>query len=453
MKYNKYPKVKDSGVEWIGDIPDEWEVTKARHLGKFETSSVNKKIEDGEEPIQLANYMDVYANNKKIINKQTKFTNTTCSLAKILKNNLLEGDMLFTPSSETVEDIGFSVVIDENLPNVVYSYHVVRLRFQKKIFKNFKKYLFNNNIILNYFSKNSRGTTRQTLKLLDFKNTNVIIPSLNEQKQISEFLDKQTTQFDELIAKSKSQITLLKEKRQVTINQAVTKGLDPSVSMKDSGVEWIGEIPEDWEVKKLKFVANFNNSTVDRHVHDDEIPVSISHYPQVYHNETISLKTKLSEGTCSQNEFENFRLKKDDVLITKDSEAADDIGVPVYILDDFSDAVCGYHIAQLSTDKNQLFGGFLFRFIQSSNVNGYFETKANGVTRYGLDKDSISNLIIPLPPKLVQEQIYDFLQNKTTQLDELIAKSKTQITLLEEKKQALITAAVTGKIDVRDTVA
>jgi type I restriction enzyme, S subunit len=217
--------------------------------------------------------------------------------------------------------------------------------------------------------------------------------------------------------------------------------------VKDSGVEWIGEIPEGWEVKKLKFVANFDNSTVDRHVYDDEIPVSISHYPQVYHNETISLKTELPKGTCSQKEFENFRLKKDDVLITKDSESADDIGVPVYILDDFLDTVCGYHIAQLSTDKKQLFGGFLFRFIQSSNVNGYFETEANGVTRYGLGKDSISNLIIPLPPKLVQEQIYHFLENKTTQFDELIAKFKAQIILLEEKKQATINQAVTKGLD------
>ena len=134
--------------------------------------------------------------------------------------------------------------------------------------------------------------------------------------------------------------------------------------MKDSGVEWIGEIPEHWEARKLKFTTKFENSTIDRHVYDDEIPVSICHYPQVYNNETISLKTELPKGTCNQKEFENFRLKKDDVLITKDSETPDDIGVPVYILDNFKNSVCGYHIAQLSTDKNQLLGGFLFRFIQ-----------------------------------------------------------------------------------------
>ena len=163
-------------------------------------------------------------------------------------------------------------------------------------------------------------------------------------------------------------------------------------------------------------------------------------------------------------------MKKDDVLITKDSETADDIGVPVYILDDFSDAVCGYHIAQISTDKNQLFGGFLFRFIQSSNVNAYFETEANGVTRYGLGKDSISNLIVPLPPYEEQQQIYDFLKKATEKLDTLIEKihgtnkiessqssngtsTPTFLSLLKEKRQALITAAVTGKIDVRNGVA
>ena len=216
---------------------------------------------------------------------------------------------------------------------------------------------------------------------------------------------------------------------------------------KDSGVEWIGEIPEHWESRKLKFTTKFENSTIDRHVYDDEIPVSICHYPQVYNNETISLKTELPKGTCNQKEFENFRLKKDDVLITKDSETPDDIGVPVYILDDFKNSVCGYHIAQLSTDKNQLLGGFLFRFIQSSYVNAYFETEANGITRYGLGKDSISNLIIPLPPKPEQQQIYDFLQKETKQFSNLISKSQSQINLLQEKRQALINHAVTKGLD------
>ena len=226
MKYKKYPKYKDSGVEWIGEIPEGWEVRKIRYLGYIETSSVDKKIKEDEKLIKLTNYLDIYKNKRKIIDSQTKFTKTSCSQQQAIQNNLIDGDVLFTPSSETVDEIGFSAVVNENLIDVVYSYHIIRLRFKKNIFKNFKKYLFNNNFTLNHFSKNARVTTRQTLKISDFQNTNVIIPSYEEQIQISEFLDKQTTQFDELIAKSKAQITLLEEKRQALITATVTGKID-----------------------------------------------------------------------------------------------------------------------------------------------------------------------------------------------------------------------------------
>jgi len=139
--------------------------------------------------------------------------------------------------------------------------------------------------------------------------------------------------------------------------------------MKNSGIEWIGKIPAKWNVKRLKYTTKFDLSTVDRHEHDDEVKVSVCHYPQVYNNEKITATTELSSGTCSNKELEKFRLKKSDVLITKDSETPEEIGLPTYVVNDFDKAVCGYHIAQLSTDKKQLSGNFLFRFIQSDIVN------------------------------------------------------------------------------------
>jgi type I restriction enzyme, S subunit len=446
MKYKRYPKYKDSGVEWIKEIPEGWEVKRLKFLGKaiigltYDPSEIVDN-QNGTLVLRASNIQDSSLSMKDCIYVEKNIPE---------KLRTKKDDILICSRNGSKRLIGKNIMLDEKLTNSTFGAFMTVFRSK---YANFISKVLNSQIFKSQTGLYSTVTINQlTTSILN--NIIIAFPKNElERKQISEFLETQTTQFDELIAKSKAQITLLEEKRQATINQAVTKGLDPSVPMKDSGIWWIGNIPEDWKVKKLKFVANFNNSTIDRHVYADEIPVSISHYPQVYHNEIISLKTKLSDGTCSQKEFENFRLKKDDVLITKDSEAADDIGVPVYILDDFSDAVCGYHIAQLSTNKKQLFGGFLFRFIQSSNVNAYFETEANGVTRYGLAKDSIGNLIIPLPPKLVQEQIYDFLQDKITQFDELIAKSKAQVTLLEEKKQALITATVTGKIDVRGTVA
>lgn len=217
--------------------------------------------------------------------------------------------------------------------------------------------------------------------------------------------------------------------------------------MKDSGIEWIKDIPEKWDVKRLKFTTRFDLSTVNRHEYDDEIRVSICHYPQVYNNEKISLETKLPQGTCSQKELEKFRLKKDDVLITKDSETPDDIGVPVYIQDNFEDTVCGYHIAQLSTDKNQILGSFLFRFLQSDIANSYFETEANGITRFGLGKDSINNLRIVFPSIEEQKLISEFIKKQISIITNKISKNNKLSLILKEKKQAMIHHAITKGLD------
>ena len=217
--------------------------------------------------------------------------------------------------------------------------------------------------------------------------------------------------------------------------------------MKDSGIGWIKTIPENWNVKRLKFTTKFDLSTIDRHEYDNEEQVSICHYPQVYNNEIISLKTKLSKGTCTQKELEKFRLKKDDVLITKDSETQDDIGVPVYIQDDFENAVCGYHIAQLFTDKKKILGSFLFRFIQSNISNAYFETEANGITRFGLGKDSINNLKIIFPSITEQKLIIDFFEKEISKIDYQILKIQKLYLILKEKEEMIINYTVTKGLD------
>ena len=217
--------------------------------------------------------------------------------------------------------------------------------------------------------------------------------------------------------------------------------------MKNSGVDWIDQIPKNWNIKRLKFVTKFDLSTVDRHEYDDEIQVSICHYPQVYNNEIISSNTELSQGTCSEKELEKFRLKKDDVLITKDSETRAEIGVPAYIEDNFQNTVCGYHLAQLSSDKNQILGDFLFRYLQSDFANAYFETESTGITRYGLDKNSINNLRILLPSISEQKLILEFLREKLSIIIKQMSNHQKLIELLEEKKQSIVHQAVTKGLD------
>ena len=216
---------------------------------------------------------------------------------------------------------------------------------------------------------------------------------------------------------------------------------------KESGIEWIAEIPKHWEIKKLKYIAKILPSNVDKHIYPDEIQVRLCNYTDVYYNDYITVDTVLKKGSCKESEFEKFALSKDDIIITKDSETPDDIGVPTYVKDDLESVVCGYHLTMIRPLACR--GEFIFRFIQSDRTRRYFEVNSNGITRYGLGKPSIENLLLPIPPETEQYQIGNFLYQKTKQIGELISAEQQKIQLLKEYRQSLISEAVTGKIDVR----
>ena len=219
---------------------------------------------------------------------------------------------------------------------------------------------------------------------------------------------------------------------------------------KESGVEWVGKIPTHWEVKRLKYVAKILPSNVDKHIYPDEVQVRLCNYTDVYYNDYITVDIVLEKGSCKESEFTKFVLRKDNVIITKDSETPDDIGVPTFVKDDLDNVVCGYHLTMIRPFSCR--GEFIFRFIQSDRTRRYFELESNGITRYGLGKPSIENLLLPIPTDSEQLQITNFLDHKTEQIDELISTEQQKIKLLKEYRQSLISEAVTGKIDVRNEV-
>ena len=255
MKLNPYPKYKDSGIQWIGEIPEGWEVRKISSFGFFSSSGIDKKTEPDESLVKMVNYTDIYGNDSLVIDSKRELMTVSCPMEKIISCNLKKGDIVFTPSSETEEDIGLSAVILENLKNTVFSYHVIRFRPIIEIKLLYKKYIGNNHFVLSQFSRMCKGTTRQILTHNDFKGILTILPPLQDQIAIASFLDKKTAKIDALIEKDKKLIALLKEKRTALINHVVTKGLDPNVKLKDSGIDWIGEIPEGWDVIKIKHIA------------------------------------------------------------------------------------------------------------------------------------------------------------------------------------------------------
>lgn len=221
----------------------------------------------------------------------------------------------------------------------------------------------------------------------------------------------------------------------------------PKTSLKKTNIPWIWEIPEDWEVKRLKYVSNTRVSNVDKKSEDD-IQIRLCNYVDVYKNDYIEDGIDFMMATATAQQIKTFKLNEGDVLFTKDSETANDIGVPAYVkIQNNEDIVCGYHLGISSPDDSILLGQFLFRFFQSKFLQSYFEVNCNGVTRYGLDIYSIINAPIFIPPLSVQSTIAHFLDAKTEKISTLISNKKKLIDLLKEQKQSIIHQAVTKGID------
>ena len=451
MKHKPYPKYKPSGIDWIGDIPEGWKIERLANIGIFSSSGIDKKINENEPLVSMVNYTDIYGNEARVLRQDREYMVVSCPEAKRLIHQVEYGDLMFTPSSETIEDIGLSAVVDEDLPNTVFSYHVVRFVFQKNVSHEFKKYLCNNYFVLNQFSRLANGTTRQILGRFDFRSTLVAVPPIEEQQQIANFLDQKTAQIDDLIQKKEEMVKLLKEKRAAVINQAVTKGLDPNAKMKPSGIDWIGDIPEGWDVRRLKFIASTKFSNVDKHAKEEEQPVSLCNYVDVYYNDFIDSNMDFMQATATNDEIRKFALNKGDVIVTKDSESWDDIAIPAYVKEDMHGVLCGYHLAIIQANQN-ICGEYIFWSFLSQIINYQFQVSATGVTRYGLGKGSIDNAMFFVPSKKEQHQIANYLDKKTTEIDGLINKIESAIAKLREYRSSLITAAVTGKIDVRGAV-
>ncbi len=224
-------------------------------------------------------------------------------------------------------------------------------------------------------------------------------------------------------------------------------GLKPYSRVKDSGVPWLGKVPEHWEVRRLRNAVDMRVSNVDKHTDDDEVPVRLCNYVDVYRCDRISHQMPFMRATASPEEIARFRLERGDVLITKDSEAWNDIGVPALVEQPADDLICGYHLALLRPLRDRLCGEYLFRTLQSTALAYQFHVKANGVTRYGLSHVAIKSIWLPLPPLAEQAAIVRFLGYADRRIRRYIRSRQKLLKLLEEQKQAIIHHAVTRGLD------
>ncbi|MDO9554640.1 restriction endonuclease subunit S [Rhodonellum sp.] len=447
MKTNldKYPFYKDSGVEWLGEIPKNWEIKKLKHISDSFPSNVDKHSKPNEKQVRLCNYTDVYKN--EFISNEMNFMVATASNEQIQKFSLKVGDIIITKDSETSSDIAVPALVKEELKNVICGYHLAIVRSHKKVNPHFLFRLFQDKTFNAQFEICSNGITRVGLGSSDLKKGLILIPPLQEQTAIADFLDRKTTLIDQAISIKQKQIELLKERRQILIHKAVTRGLNPNVKLKDSGVEWVGEIPEGWEVKKLRYLANCFPSNIDKHSKPNEKEVRLCNYTDVYKNDYITNDMELMIATASNEQINKFTLKEGDIVITKDSETASDIAVPTYIKEKLTNVVCGYHLAIIRTFQN-CYSRYLFQALKTKSFNSQFEVCSNGITRVGLRNSDLKNGYFLLPTEQEQIEIASYIENGVSKIAETTSLKEQEIEKLKEYKATVINCAVTGKIKV-----
>ena len=277
----------------------------------------------------------------------------------------------------------------------------------------------------------------------------ILIPPLEGQNHIVAFVRATEKEIARFIRNKRRLIELLKEQKQNVINQAVTRGLDPNVKLKPSGVEWIGDIPEHWEARRLRTLAAVRASGVDKNTNEDEVPVMLCNYVDVYKNDRITAAIDFMKATATPEEIRAFELKAGDVIITKDSESWDDIAIPTFVPEALPGIVCAYHLALIRPFSGEIEGEFLFRAFSSDPVADQFRIAATGVTRFGLAQGAIKGAFFPLPPLEEQRAIIAHINEKCAEISHAISRAEREIELMREYRTRLISDVVTGQVDVR----
>ena len=223
----------------------------------------------------------------------------------------------------------------------------------------------------------------------------------------------------------------------------------PYPSYKKTNLDWYPKIPSHWTLRRVKHIASIRPSNVDKKIYEGERKVKLANYVEVYYNDKITSELEFMVASASDNEIEKFSLQGGDIIITKDSETWNDIAVPAFVPETMEGIVCGYHLTLIRPIRDCVEGEFLFRTYQSIGVQDQYHYNANGVTRYGLGSYWVNNGVVPIPPLDEQKKIIEFINNKLRIIKDMNGEFQQDIEILQEYRTALISAAVTGKIDVR----
>lgn len=445
MSLTRYTTYRETGLEWLETIPSHWEVKRLKQFCSAFPSNVDKKSIEGEAPVKLCNYTDVYYND--FIAEDLEFMEATATEEEIKKFTLQAGDTIITKDSETADDIAIAACVTKDLPGVICGYHLSVIRPKEVAYGAFVKRLFDSIYAKSLFAVRANGLTRVGLSQYAIDNVELPLPPIKEQKAIASFLDRETAKIDALIAEQQRLIELLQEKRQAVISHAVTKGLNPNAPMKDSGVEWLGEVPEHWDVIRIK---NIGRSTIGLTYSPADIVSEGNGIP-------VLRASNIQNGSLDWEDTVFVRVRPDAELLIKPGDI-------LICARSGSRSLIGKNVLICSSDieREMTFGAFMTilrcidppftRWTLSSTVfkaqaGAYMSTTINQLTA-----STLMNTALAFPPKEERDGICSYLEEKTKEMDHLIDEASQSIQLLQERRSALISAAVTGQIDVRGLV-
>jgi len=423
---NTYPAYKDSGVEWIGEIPSEWSVER---LGHFFTER-KKKVDDISYP-PLSVTMNGILDQLDDVAKSDDTTNRKL----VLKNDFVINSRSDRKGSSGISFRDGSV----SLINTVLE--------PKNIYPNYVEYLLKSYHFIEEYFRFGKGIHFDlwSTNFSVMKNIKIPVLSIEKQQQISDYLDYKTSKIDTLIEKTQQKIELLKEQRTSLINTTVTKGLNPNVEMKDSGVEWIGEIPSGWELKPLKY---FSEITLGKML----TPKDPGGYVLKPYLRSKNVQSEIPDITdvremwFSEKDLKKYKLNREDLLVNEGGDA----GRTTIWNNELSEVYI-----QNSVNRVKIVKGvsryYLYQFTLN-HVTGYFDSIVSRVSIPHLTKDKLERVKFICPSRQEQQQIVDYLDKETLKIDKLIDIESRRIDLLKEYRQSLISDVVTGKVDVRNGV-
>ncbi len=425
IKLDRYPSYKDSGVEWLGEIPAHWSLIKSKYLWeeKIELSTTGQ-----ETLLSVSQYLGVNARD-----------NDSRSESLIGYKKVKENDLVINIMLAWLGGLGLSP--NEGVVSPAYSVY----RQKSHLYPKFLHYLYRTNVYLDEFARRSKGVvpSRWRMYTEDFGQVLTLLPPLSEQTRIANFLDRKTAQIDQAIAQKERLIELLKERKQIAIQNAVTKGVDPNVQMKDSGLEWIGEIPEHWKVTQIKKVAQTTSGSTPqsgnvKSYYNGKIPWVRT--TDLNNDELFDVPEKITEKAVRDTAC---KLVPSHTVCIAMYGGSGTIGKHSILrfTGTLNQALCGI------LPSKKLNQEYLYYYVKFYRPHWMIVAKGSRVDP-NISQDQVRKMYIPIFPIQEQTAIVQYIQIQSNKIDQTIGLQEKQIDKLKELKATLINSAVTGKIKV-----